>query len=446
MKFVAIVSLVCAGGLIASPALGANPNPNPEWDDQWATLEAPFLTDHVQLTSETKYIKAGENYFSPDGRFLIFQAIEIPEQGEKAGRHYGMYVAPVKRDEAGNIIGLGQAGEVSPGDGSANTCGWFHPTDPMKILFGTTSTAPVDENVAGFQRKSSKYSWQFPIEMDIVVGTLKMAYALSDEAEARAKKLAEEDKTKTPEISIDDIISVPMLSESKPIWERAGYDAEGSWSPDGRYILYTRLEPGSNNGDIWIYDSVDESHLPLITADGYDGGPFFSPDGKSICYRSDRRGDNQLQVFVAYLAFDDAGKVIGIEEELQLTDNEHVNWAPFFSPDGKYLFYASSEVSHANYEVYAIDASGEYEIDQTPRLRITYARGFDGLPAFSPDGQWMIWTAQRGAFREGEDRPSSQVWGAKIDLDAVDQAYKALLKEMIGEDEGDGFENTMPGS
>lgn len=440
MKSVGIAAVLCATGL----AMGSNPNPNPEWDDQWATLESSFLTQHVQLTLESKFFKAGENYFSPNGRFLIFQGIPKPTDGSEAEPHYSMYVAVVKRDDDGNITGLGQAGLVSNPD-SANTCGWFHPTEPMTILFGTTTVAPGGENVAGFQRKTSKYSWQFPIEMDIVAGTLSMEYVLSDEAEARAKKLAEEDQTKTPEISISDIISVPAFGDSKPLWKREGYDAEGSWSPDGRFILYTRLEPGSDNGDIWIYDSTDQSHLPLVVADGYDGGPFFSPDGKSICYRSDRRDDNLLQVFVSTLKFDETGKVTGIIKESQITNNEHVNWCPFYTPDGKYLLYATSELSHGNYEVFAIDATGDYPLDETPRLRITHSRGFDGLPAFTADGQWMIWTAQRGVQREGEERPSSQIWGAKVDLDAIDVAYRVQRKALIEAKEADSFENYTPG-
>ncbi len=443
MKSSAIVSLFCATGLACAMALASNPNPNPEWDDQWPALESNFLTEHVQLTSETKYIKAGESYFSPDGRMVIFQAIETPPEGEEAGAHYAMYVASVKRDDNGDITGIGQAGMVSASNGSANTCGWFHPTDPMRILFGTTITAPSGKDVAGFQRKTSKYSWKFPTEMDIVAGNLSMTYVLSDEATARAKKLLEEDPTATPELSMNDIISVPTLTNTSPVWVREGYDAEGSWSPDGRYILYTQLEPGSNNGDIWIYDSTDGSHTPLITADGYDGGPFFSPDGQSICYRSDRRGDNLLQIFVADLQFDDSGKVTGAVET-QLTDNEHVNWCPFYTPDGKYLFYATSEQSHGNYEIYVIDASGEYPMEETPRMRISQARGFDGLPAFTSDGEWMIWTAQRGATRDGEERPSSQLWAAKVELDAIDKAYQAQRKAILDKNEADAFENYMP--
>lgn len=407
-------------------------NPNPSWDDQWPALEGEFLSDYTQLTSETKYIKAGESYFSPDGNMIIFQAIPVPEEGEKAGAHYSMYVAGVNRDDNGNITGLGPAGLVSE-PGSSNTCGWFHPTEPMKILFGSTRTAPTGSDVVGYQRENSRYSWQFPVEMEILAGDLQMKYDLSDEAKARAKEHKESGDTTAPKLDMSDIVSIPTLVNEKVIWAREGYDAEGSWSPDGRHILYTRLKPGENNGDIWVYDTTDETHTPLVTADGYDGGPFFSPDGKSICYRSDRRGDNLLQIFVSVLEFDENGKITGVEEEIQLTDNEHVNWCPFFTPDGKYLLYATSEVSHGNYEIYAIDATGTYDPEYTARLRITQARGFDGLPAFTSNGEWMIWTAQRGNAPEGE-KPSSQLWTARIDLEAIDKAYQAAQQELTPND------------
>jgi TolB protein len=407
-------------------------NPNPGWDDQWPTLESGFLSEFVQLTSETKYIKAGESYFSSDGNMVIFQAIPVPGEGEVAGAHYSMYVATVKRNDEGDIVGLGPAGLISE-PGSSNTCGWFHPTDPMTILFGSTRTAPTGSDVVGYQRENSRYSWQFPIEMEILQGTLSMRYDLSNDAKARAKAHQESGDTTPPKLDMSDFVSVPALNASTPIWERDGYDAEGSWSPNGRHILYTQLEPGENNGDIWVYDTTDQSHTPLVTADGYDGGPFFSPDGKSICYRSDRRGDNLLQIFVSNLAFDANGKITGVEEELQLTDNEHVNWCPFYTPDGKYLLYATSEVSHGNYEIYAIDAKGTFEPEATARLRITQARGFDGLPAFTSDGQWMIWTAQRGNAPEGE-KPSSQLWTARVDLDAIDKAYQAEQKKLTADE------------
>jgi TolB protein len=403
-----------AVSLFVASAMGANPNP--EWDDQWESNERSFLTNHQQLTSEDQFVKAGESYFSHDGKRIIFQGIPVPAKGDEALEHYMMYVCDVVRDGK-QITGVEHITNLSNW-GSSNTCGWFHPKDSSRVLFGSTLVAPGGEDVAGYQRGTSKYSWQFPREMDIVEMTLTEAHG-----------------TCCAEMG---------MSEATPFWERDGYDAEGSWSPDGRFILYTRLEPGGTDGDLWIWDSKYDTHTELIAEEGYDGGPFFSPDGKSICYRSDRRGDKLLQVFVSKLAFGKDGRVTGIKEEIQITNNEHVNWCPFYTPDGKYLFYATSEMSHANYEVFCVDATGKYPLDETPRMRITNAKGFDGLPVFSPDGKTMMWTAQRGALRGEEGRPSSQLWVADVNLKAIDKAYKKLRREMIAEKQDDAFESYQP--
>src|SRR5262249_51321452 len=142
----------------------------------------------------------------------------------------------------------------------------------------------------------------------------------------------------------------------KPLFSRPDYDAECSYSRDGRFVLYAHVREGAKtagraDADIWVYDTKAKQHHALVTADGYDGGPFFSPDGKRICYRSDRKLNDLLQLFVADLKFDAEGIPVGVEREYQVTDNEAVNWAPFWHPSGKFLVYGTSQVSHANYEV-----------------------------------------------------------------------------------------------
>lgn len=427
-----IVALMLAAGLASAPVPGAAvsntvPNlvPNPDWDAEWPQRESWCLSGHVQLTSETEFAKAGESYFSPDGRMIIFQGTPRPEGDAPEDRHYGMYVAPAKRDSRGHLIGLGPMLLLSE-HGSSNTCGWFHPTDfrsgeRYTLLYGTTTTPPNEEAASGYQRGTSRYTWQFPNEMEVV----------------------------TQRIEPGDSGHPWVADDALPLWTRDGYDAEASWSPDGRHVLYTRLKPGSDDGDLWIYDTVTETHTELIAEPGYDGGPFFSPDGTRICYRSDRRGDKALQLYISELAFDDTGKVTGIAREIPITDNEHVNWAPFFTPDGSMLFYATSTVSHANYEVFAIDAAGDRPPAERASVRITDARGFDGLPVFTPDGTWMMWTAQRGALVAGETRPSSQLWAARIDLAGVrarlDETQQALDEQRRERELEDGFQEFMPG-
>lgn len=387
----------------------------------WATLEAPVLRNHRQLTFPDRFVKAGENYFSPDGRWIIFQAIEVPEKGKEPDPYYSMFVA---RLESGTLADLTK---VSP-SGSANTCGWFHPQFPTtpEVIFGSTLVPPKEEARSGYQRGTSRYRWAFPSEMEIVRVNLA----------ATAGRPG-------------------ALLTAEPIFTRPNYDAECSFDPTGRFLLYAHIEspstpagaakpaegtpagaghdeaPHKPDANLYIFDMVTKKDYPIVVAPGYDGGPFFSPDGQWICYRSDRRGNDELQLFVAKLAFTQAGDgtmiPTGIDAEYMITDNAHVNWCPYFHPSGNFLVYGTSEVGHQNYEVFAIDLDekklaaaragqkgpGTIKVEGLQHRRVTQADGADVLPAFSPDGKRMLWCSQRGTKLASEPRPSSQVWIAE---------------------------------
>ncbi len=336
----------------------------------------PGVRDARQLTFPTRFIKAGESYFSPDAKRIVFQAIEVPAEGSEPEEFYAMFVADLVRDGNDDIVALDNIRCVSP-VGSANTCGWFHPTKPSTLLFGSTIGAPTAPNTPGFQRGTSRYRWSFPPETRIVEVDLSANAGKPDRSAASLTAL-EGDGT--------------------------AYVAEGSVSPDGRFLLFTSLE--TNDGDLYVRDAKTGARTKLVSAAGYDGGPFFSPEGKRICYRSDRNQDNLLQVFIADLVFGADGGITGIANERQLTSNEHVNWCPFFRPDGKTLLYASSEMGHRNYEVFEIVLPTDAAHDVI-RRRVTEAEGADVLPVFSPDGKWMLWTGQR---HEGK---SSQLYIGK---------------------------------
>lgn len=382
-----------SAALLATPTALAQPGGNAEPID-WASKEAGMLTDHLQLTSRENFLKAGEAYFNPDSTWIIFQAIPVPDEGESVDRFYSMYVAKLVKNASGDITGIEAPIRVSP-PGSYNTCGWFHPTKPGKIIFGSTLVAPTEESSSGYQRGTSRYRWSFPSQTDIVTRYI-------------AEIVAEKNPDNLIDLSPSDFIATP-------VFERPGYDAECAYSPDGRHMVFASVDPETGDADLFIHDFTMGETTPVVVADGYDGGPFFSPDGKSICYRSDRVGNDLLQIFTADLAFDESGSVTGVKQEHQHTDNRHVNWAPFYHPSGEFLVYATSEVSHRNYEVFAIPTTPPSDPDSkaTPK-RITHADGFDGLPVFNPTGEWMMWTSQRGEAIAGEQRPSSQLWVARV--------------------------------
>lgn len=340
--------------------------------------EAGAIGTPVLLTDPGFFLKAGESYFDPAGKRVIFQAIEHPTQGEEPDDDYGMYLGDLTFDANGAISGLENIIRLN-NEGSANTCGWFHPKNEDIVMYATTTTPLVDADIPGYQRDSGRYRWAFPPKMNIISQNLKTGA--------------------TEELVTDDDF----------------YLAECSWSPDARHIVYCSLASGA--GDIYIADTKTGVDRLIVGNTGYDGGPFFSPDGKRIAYRSDRRGNDLLQLYVAELQFDDDGAIVGIEKEYQLTDNEHVNWGPFWHSNNRFLIYATSEVSHRNYELFVCDADSGKTSGTTRyglrRRRITHADGFDGLPVFNTEGDVLMWTSKR-------ETGTSQLWTAPFmfDLDA----------------------------
>ena len=151
--------------LVLAPRVPAAP-PAPGDEPAWVAAEHGILENHVQLTTPDRFTKAGECYFSPDGRRIVFQAVERREDPAQEERFYQMYVADLVVED-GRVRGIDGIERLSP-PGSSNTCGWFHPTEPDVVLFGSTIVPPANPDETGYQRDSSRYVWQFPAEMDIV--------------------------------------------------------------------------------------------------------------------------------------------------------------------------------------------------------------------------------------------------------------------------------------
>jgi Tol biopolymer transport system component len=185
----------------------------------------------------------------------------------------------------------------------------------------------------------------------------------------------------------------PDGTDLKNLTHTKGYNAEGSYSRDGRQIVFCSKRDG--NLELYIM-AVDGSEVRKLTnAPGcYNGGPFFSPDGAKVIFRSDRKEKDRLQLYV--INSDGTG-------ERALTDNDKwVYWAPYWYKDGKHIIYTAADHSNPmarpNYDLYWMN------IETGKTTRITYAPGQDVLPVFSPDYTKVMWTSSRDGMS------STQLW------------------------------------
>jgi TolB protein len=125
-------------------------------------LEAYSLKNIEQITfSSMGFEKAGEAYFSPDGKMIAFQAVP------KGKKEYQIYVMNLK-DRIPKMISTGRG---------ACTCAAFHPAG-KKIMFASSHEDPrlknpqYEQQAPGYKRKNSNYSWQFTPYMNIYEANL----------------------------------------------------------------------------------------------------------------------------------------------------------------------------------------------------------------------------------------------------------------------------------
>ena len=343
----------------------ANPAPDAKGDSQDITSEDPqaaaareatFLSNTRQLTFEGR--RAGEGYFSQDGSQLVFQS-----EREPGNPFFQIYLMDL---ETGDIE------RVSPGRGKT-TCAWIHPLGD-KVLLASTHD---DKDAAKKQQEEFKlrhtgekrrYSWDYDEHFEIYEYDRK-------------------------------------TGEYNNLTQARGYDAEGSWSPDGKLIAFTsnrrayegqlsdeetknfEIDPAYLN-DIYLMDADGQHVRRMTSAPGYDGGPFFSPDGKRICWRRFTPNGAISEIFTM--------NIDGTDKR-QLTRLGAMSWAPFHHPSGEYLIFATNRHGFSNFELYLIDSEGK----STP-VRVSHTAGFDGLPVFTPDGKQLAWTTNRTSSKKSQ--------------------------------------------
>ncbi len=313
----------------AVPACAAPGDPN----------EARFLANITQVTDTSMGLgKAGEAYFSPDGDSIIFQATPAGQPD------YQIYTMNLKT----RVPRM-----VSTGKGAC-TCAFFHPK-ARKIMFASSHLDPTLGQPKA--RKESKgYKWDFNEYMDIFEADLEGG-------------------------------NLHRLTEAP------GYDAEGSYSPNGKQIVFTSMRDGDQ--EIYVMDADGSNPRRLTNGKGYDGGPFFSPDGETILYRGDRRGDDKMNLQIRMVNVDGTN-------DRAITDNPIFNWCPFWHPSGKCFIFTQTD-----HEAYAKGEKPNYDLflmstDGTKTTRITYHAEFDGLPVFDSTGKRLMWTSKRGGLSEAQ--------------------------------------------
>jgi serine/threonine protein kinase/Tol biopolymer transport system component len=101
------------------------------------------------------------------------------------------------------------------------------------------------------------------------------------------------------------------------------------WSPDGKFILYDRGDPGTSH--VWgLSVTAGGKPFPVVQSESWDHDAHFSPDGKWIALTSRESGSDQVYI----TRFPSAGSKVQV--------SAHGGGGPRWSQDGKWIYFWNS--------------------------------------------------------------------------------------------------------
>jgi Tol biopolymer transport system component len=173
-----------------------------------------------------------------------------------------------------------------------------------------------------------------------------------------------------------------------------GQNAEAYFSYDGRRLIFQSTRPPYECDQMFVMNT-DGSDVHLVsTGKGRTTCGFFYPDGEHILYASTHETDPACPprpdyskgyvwgVYSSYRIYyaTATGKILK-----NLTPWKGYNAEATLSADGRKIVFTSSR--DGDLDIYTMNPDG------TGGRQLTHQLGYDGGPAFSPDGQWIVYRA-----------------------------------------------------
>ena len=151
-------------------------------------------------------------------------------------------------------------------------------------------------------------------------------------------------------------------------------------SPDGKQVLV------STQGDrnVWVYDTL-RGTTSRLTVDGRNLVAVWTPDGKRVTFGSSTVGTENL----FWKPADGSGSAE------RLTTSPHQHRAAAWSPDGRTLVFVETGDTPDVTDILAISPGANSQPTAVVKTRFTEA-----YPDFSPDGRWLAYASNESGRSE----------------------------------------------
>ncbi|MGH9460177.1 MAG: protein kinase domain-containing protein, partial [Vicinamibacteria bacterium] len=181
------------------------------------------------------------------------------------------------------------------------------------------------------------------------------------------------------------VVWVDANGETAPLLEERGSYGNPRLSPDGTRLSLTVLRDG--NWDIWVYDLERGVSTRLTFDEASDTEQIWSPDGEYLAFSSDINGADNLY----------RKRADGSGELERLTESQTSEWATSWSRDGRFITYIKSDNA---FDLWVVPLEGDHKPEVFLSTPFREANS-----DFSPNGRWMAYASSESGRSEVYVRP-----------------------------------------
>jgi serine/threonine protein kinase/Tol biopolymer transport system component len=180
-----------------------------------------------------------------------------------------------------------------------------------------------------------------------------------------------------------------------PLRETPGNYLDPAFSPDGKRLALDIVD--GRRRDIWVYEWERDALTRLTFAGEVNAYPVWTPDGQRIAYSSQEKGGAYN---LWWIRADGAG------DAQRLAESKSPQYAGSWRPDGKVLAFFQLN-SGTSYDIMTLPIERNEKLGWRPGEPKPFVNsGFIEIePAFSPDGRWLAYASNESGNFEVYVRP-----------------------------------------